>query len=1187
MALNESTKKAIGEFDANLDTSLQLNSSKVPAQKGVFSLVIGAGGTGVDALLETKGMINKTCCLSEDRKNLPTNHVAYLAFDTDNQAEAKTSSRESGGAKLDTQRGELVKLQDNDIATFLKPAFRSQVPDYISSWLDFNIDPNTGSNGAGGVRQCGRLLLFRNIDKIRTAIESAVRGMVADQEVDAMNIYLLTGIGGGTGSGTFLDLAYIANDVVSSIVKEGKTTSFGYLFLPDINLSKPLPQETQTYIQKNGYAALKEVDYLMNLPKDDGKFVQKYSLYYTIDTNMAPFNYVHLVSGTGANGQVLRDPYGHSMRAVAQSILSFVAQEEKKGVASRFAMQSHYDNIGQATAMHISKFPERANCYLALGTYNYELPIDQILLYVTSLLFEKMDAMFHREPSQQDVNKAYGILGLAPNAMSSGLIGNRTNLATNGIKWEDLFGKNPKYNYGSKCSQWIDRTTVDIHNRAKEFVKEFPARFKQQCDGWFTDGAQGPIWVNHVIVNDNRDCRGLLAHIKSDIGTAAGRITKLKTELQTAEQMVRAKAEEAAKAGAIMGDREGKTKAYIDALNRYADMCLEVVALDEMRNIYQQCADVIVEENNKLFNVVVQVLMALRDVCRNNANILTKADLNQAGDHFTWQPLRIPDVSDTIRQTFDQKGDAQATIANFSKALLNHAQEWSDGHVDVKGFIREYLDQNLSDIANCSLETYVQAALHGENLNNSVITTLAPKIASMSVPLLAMTATPDVGGEYTMLSVPYSCTQIKSAFASYYAADSKRAKSTVIQSSGINSRIFAQSLLSCIPLSSYGPLADYEKTYLSTNAKGNAGMHLYMGDETTGHENWYNLPSPIPYRSRPKMEGAYPQAIENVENQERALYKACRELPIIRMDDSGTHYQYDLYIAQLPNLADQFSEKAMQGEGGRLDADRLTRAIGQLNDWLTNGLPDRPLSDSVHTVSYSVVMVPIGDGSEKDRQNAEITAQECLVGEYNNLRRAREELAKYKAVQEKKDELSADLQKVAGVAQQARRLVCLLISGMVKMVRQEDGTPVYNYVTGVDENGNQRERLLVKIGSRRMAVREVILNNALEALENDPEPIKRESVAKLCAKAEKVYRKMDAEKETLEEKLRKLKALNKGVEQRHDRVQEDVMDGVADEGIDHETVGFYEKIMAQIRREERNLNDVLEGFGSDGDFDEF
>ena len=192
MALSNAAKSDIEKFDVNLDNSIQLNSSKVPAQQGIFSLVISAGGTGRDALLETKGMINKTCCLSLDAKDQPTRNVAYRCFDTDAASLNQCSSSRSGGAKLSERDGEFVRMEAPNIATYLSTAFRSQVPNYVSEWLDFRIDPTiNGSDGAGGVRQCGRLLMFQNVDRIRESIASAIRTMTAGQEVIRLNIYVM------------------------------------------------------------------------------------------------------------------------------------------------------------------------------------------------------------------------------------------------------------------------------------------------------------------------------------------------------------------------------------------------------------------------------------------------------------------------------------------------------------------------------------------------------------------------------------------------------------------------------------------------------------------------------------------------------------------------------------------------------------------------------------------------------------------------------------------------------------------------------------------------------------------------------------------------------------------------------------------------------------------------------------
>lgn len=1145
---------SVKEFDANLDTFIQLNSSKVPAQKKVYSLVIGAGGTGLDALLETKGLINKTCCLDKDNKSLPTNNVRYLAFDTDTRSLTKVSSQQTGGAVLDEGQGEFVQMKSPNIGVFLSTAYRNQVPAYISSWLDFSIDPtHTGEDGAGGIRQCGRLLMFRNIERVRTAISSAIRGMVADKDVGALNVYLLSGIAGGTGSGTFLDLAYIARDVAEGIAPS-KVTMYGYLILPDVNMSRPMPEDNAKYSMKNGYAALKELDYLMNLHQDGGRFVQRYSPNYVVDTEKSPFNYVHLVSSTGADGLVLGDPYREGMRAVAQSIVSFVAEEQQEGVSSEFAMKSHYSNISHAAAQHSRKYPERSNCYLALGTYSYELPVDKLLLYVTCLLFRKMEKMFERDPATPEIDQAYGALGLTPNNLLGRLVGEEPSIAPDTARWEHLFGKNSIYDLVNMSKLWINRITPTIQGNVKQFLDNFPGQFDKMTEGWFVDPDRGPIWVNHLITLNSGNCTGLEARLSKDFNAAAGQINKTQSEIMKIRGELNEAAEDARTAGAIMGRREEKTRRYIELINRHAKLNAQLIAMTEMQKIYKTCLGVVMDRNKAFFDVIVDVLEALKDICEKNAQILTHTEINAAGDHFTWQPLSVPDVSADIEKAFDAKGDTDQTISRFCRAVYEKAYEWASGNINIKTFIRDYLDSNLSDIANRSLEEYVKVVLRGEDLEKSVIKTLGPNTTGKSVPLIALTENSDVGGKFWLLSVPYSCTGILSALKKYRDITPDMAETLTIQPSGINSRIFAQSILSAVPMAAYSKLTEYELVYLSQH--GNSGKHLYMGEK----ENWEYLPNPIPYRSRPKKEGAYPPAIKAIEDEQRELFRKCREVPVIRRSDKNTGTIYELYRSKLPNLEEEFAEEKLRDEKGRLDPLKTKEAIEKLKGWLEAGLPDRDLSDSVHNVSYVIANCAIP--GQLDADDREREACECFLGQYNNIRRAREELKKYQKVQSKLDELNGAYAKTSGVVNKARQTIQLLVSGVVRLTRVENGRSCYNYVL------EGRERQLVEIGSRR-GWREAVLIEAMEALSKHKEPMKRELHDKLIAQAEAEYGRMDSQMESAQEKLRKLSALLKAVDERRAQLRDDLMDEIQEEGIDRETLTFYEKLVSQLAREER------------------
>lgn len=1151
------TTVSVEEFDANLDTFIQLNSSKVPAQEGVYSLVISAGGTGLDTLLETKGLVNKTCCLDKDHKNMPTNNVRYLAFDTDTSSLTRVSSQQTGGAMLDESEGEFVQMRSPNIGAFLGRAYRNQVPSYIKSWLDFSIDPtHTGESGAGGIRQCGRLLMFQNIARIRTAIDSAIREMIAGQTVGALNVYLLAGVAGGTGSGTFLDLAYIARDVAEKI-DPTKVTTYGYLLLPDVNLSRSMPEDHAKYSMKNGYAALKELDYLMNMHKDGGKFRQRYSEDYVIETERAPFNYVHLVSSTGFDGRVLSDPYRGCMRAVAQSIVSFVAEEKREGVASEFAMKSHYDNIKHGVAQHHSQCPERENCYVALGTYSYELPVDKLLLYVTSLLFRKMNKMFDQDPAALEIDAAYRALGLTPASLLALLAGDEPKIVPDNTKWEHLFGRNPMYNVVGMCNQWVTNITPTIQDRARQFLKDFPDKFEQMTGAWFVEPERGPIWVNHLIVNNTDNYVGLVARLGNDFTAAGLKITETRTEATKLQGELTADATEARTAPPIMGKREEKTRQYIEKINRYAKQRAMIVALVEMQEIYKSCLDIVGDKNKAIFSVIVDILEALKDICQKNADILTRTELNQTatGAHFRWQPINVPAVCADIERVFDSKGDTNETISRFSKAIYKKAYEWASGNIDVKAFIRDYLDTNLSDIANRSLEDYVKVMLRGEDLEQSVINKLGPDATGQSVPLISLGQNADVGGKFWLLSVPYSCTEILKALKKYKANTPDMAGTLTIQPSGINSRIFAQSLLSAVPMAAYSKLADYEQVYL--NQFGNNGKHLYMGEK----ENWEYLPSPIPYRSRPKMEGAYPSALKTVEDEQRELFQKCIDLPIIRRSEGSTGTCYDLYCSRLPDLDAEFEKERLLDEKGRLDPQRVKDAIEKLDKWLETGLPNRDLSDDVHEVSYRIAECPIPEPGTPDERD--IVAREYFLGQYNNMRRAREELEKYQKVQSKRDELNGIYQKSAGVLRRVLQTVQLLVSGVVKLARSKENYEFF-YVCVLKD----REHRLVEIGDRE-GWREAVMIDAVEALAEHKDPMRRELYAGTIKAAETGYKKMDTQVESAREKLKRLSALYDAVQERCDQLRYDIMEERQAEGVGRETLAFYERLVSQLEREKR------------------
>jgi len=178
------------------------------------------------------------------------------------------------------------------------------------------------------------LLLFEKINTTIDAIDNKIRTLRADQE-NKLLVFILSGLSGGTGGGMFLDIAYIIRGLMErEYGSKGvdKVEIGGYLFTPDVNLSgNNLNIHTEEYIQRNGYAALKELDYWMNIEERRGeRFCQKYGTRLDVNSGLAPFNICHLVSASNIDGMFLKGAYDYCMNVTAENIVNFLAVEEKE-----------------------------------------------------------------------------------------------------------------------------------------------------------------------------------------------------------------------------------------------------------------------------------------------------------------------------------------------------------------------------------------------------------------------------------------------------------------------------------------------------------------------------------------------------------------------------------------------------------------------------------------------------------------------------------------------------------------------------------------------------------------------------------------------------------------------------------------------------------------------------------------
>ena len=137
--------------------------------------------------------------------------------------------------------------------------------------------------GAGARRPVGRLCLFQKFTLVHDALQSDFRAATATTLQDILQaaglppakktarVYIIGSLAGGTCSGTFIDVAVIARQLLRSEgFQEGGVRVTGVFALPSVINLGAGDSHTLAARQRrvNTYAALRELDFLINRPGD-------------------------------------------------------------------------------------------------------------------------------------------------------------------------------------------------------------------------------------------------------------------------------------------------------------------------------------------------------------------------------------------------------------------------------------------------------------------------------------------------------------------------------------------------------------------------------------------------------------------------------------------------------------------------------------------------------------------------------------------------------------------------------------------------------------------------------------------------------------------------------------------------------------------------------------------------------
>ena len=259
-------------------------------------LYVGLGGTGMNALLHTKKMFVDTY------GEVPP-MIGFLGIDTDSGAYKKT---------LEARNGEEISLSPNEQLPIYVEDARSMYDVYKDelSWIPIkNLnDLDKMTLGAGQIRTNGRFAFTKHYSNIATKVRNTLNqitnaNIAENNQYELLStdveIHIVFSVGGGTGCGTFVNMAYLLRREVP------KCKLTAYAVLPDV--FKAMSTYGMANVKPNAYGAVCDLDYLMHIGMASEPLNLAYTNGFSQVVNKEPFDAVVFIDNKNANG----DTYTH------------------------------------------------------------------------------------------------------------------------------------------------------------------------------------------------------------------------------------------------------------------------------------------------------------------------------------------------------------------------------------------------------------------------------------------------------------------------------------------------------------------------------------------------------------------------------------------------------------------------------------------------------------------------------------------------------------------------------------------------------------------------------------------------------------------------------------------------------------------------------------------------------------
>lgn len=875
MIIDERTKQDLSRLDYKSGGRIKA----VVGESGITDrpvLMIGLGGTGADALLRTKGYIADR--LDPNSHEYRQDKIEYLVIDTDRN----TGQKEYEGMSL--TENEFCYLSYHE----------GMMPDDVDEWINEGLKADFSDHGITPCRQAVRLMLFQNFSNIMNFLEDKFQRLNRCME-ETYRVIVFTGIGGNTGGGLFIDIGYMLKAFLRN--KGVHADTYLLAVMPDVNLQRIFPGSSYgDMIKRNGFAALKELEYLNNLKRCEKTFHARYGGWRAeIDTDEPPYGCNLLFSGVDKYNRVI--DYNDVINKCTETVISLIADDWEGNLLPTLStlLPYHIDVMSRVSEENIeAKQLFCSRNYLIPGISSACLPMDDLLSCFTGRILRRMRESWSRTVTREDVDDVIRELGISfervYNEIKSRVTRRLPELEE--FSFEDY--KSDNDDIIKQCRAVLERQSAEVDRAAEDLIADLRDKLNDPDNvinsRYFANLEYGPRVTSRMLLFGRKNDPTVTEYC-NNVRDVCIRMMPDRHPLEDLEYKV--KMAEGIRNASFLDKLNSRklVRDHSDNIRELFRMYLDDYIYRRMEELYREINAIIREVYNDFYERMAVLTEELWEVCAGYEEIGIKnpeeIGINTADP--SWKMINSPEFIGIVEDMMDSDPNIKVRVEDAAEGIywdfIRNPEKWtSSRNNSVVDHLNGYVSRLFSRIIRENIDTFLArlAARHGSNLEPCyrMIYNQLENEAERTIPERSETGRSFV---LSYILIPSYWSLMIDDFRA-------RGRDQHVFETRIYDKIYRLDLMCGITLSDYRYIEEYEEVY--ENSRNIPGLHLYEG-----RINWKNLPSPLlsslwSGKHREYMEHIGLGEMEIIREYDRIFNKA-EEYGYIYYADGAAHCLVD------------------------------------------------------------------------------------------------------------------------------------------------------------------------------------------------------------------------------------------------------------------------------------------------------